>query len=862
MLGATLAPAAAFAAPADAISVVDGKTAPVFDYADAIRERIFIPVAGVDQDLDGVTDVTALDVIRPRESDGALKVPAIIDASPYYTTLGRGNESEHIEDVDGDGINDVWPLFLDNYFVPRGYAVLLAHMDGTAASTGCPMQGGPGDIASMKVVIDWLQGRVPGFDADGNPVTATWHNGKAGMTGKSYDGTLANGVAATGVEGLTTIVPISAITEWYRYSRTGGIRHNTDYPASLSNTVTNPDRRALCAPTRETMSAIDGDETGDINQFWADRGYLKDVGKIKASVFAVHGLNDDNVRMSQLGDYWSALSERDVPRKIWLSKLGHVDPFDYRRDEWVDTLHRWFDYWLQGVQNGIMTEPQATVETDPGEYEDYASWPVPGTEPVDVFLSGTEAGAAGALELQAGGGLDSLSFTGAANPNENTLIDDPEGSQASRLVFLSEPLESDLRISGTPTVQLSAALDQPQSNLSAILVDYGTTVRTPRSPGDGVVNTEQSSCWGEASENDDACYLEVERRSAETSFWRVTRGVLDSSNRESLIDGQATPVVPGQKYGFSWPLEPYDQVFPAGHRIGVVVATNLRGFVAGTPATTLTVDTTVSKIVLPVVGGLQAAADSAGLGVPAPVTLGFDLGGHGEAIPEQTVAYGETAVEPSAPTADELFFQGWFADAEHTVAFDFTAPLTANATAYASWATAAELAASLEIEASETSVDQGDSITVAVTAFDAAGSPLGDVTDEVTLTSSVESDVIEGDTITFVHASPHLITATLGGASETLSIWVEPAPDVEEPGSGEDPDVEEPGSGGSGGSGGSDDEPGSSVSQPSSGSQGELAQTGVTLATPLTLLAALLVAAGAVFIMVRRRRTASEDPTD
>ena len=32
------------------------------------------------------------------------------------------------------------------------------------------------------------------------------------MIGKSYDGTFANGVAATGVEGLTTIVPVSAIS--------------------------------------------------------------------------------------------------------------------------------------------------------------------------------------------------------------------------------------------------------------------------------------------------------------------------------------------------------------------------------------------------------------------------------------------------------------------------------------------------------------------------------------------------------------------------------------------------------------------------------------------------------------------------
>ena len=116
------------------------------------------------------------------------------------------------------------------------------------------------------------------------------------MIGKSYDGTLANGVAATGVEGLKTIVPISAISAWYNYSRTGGVRHNTNYPGNgLDNPITTagnpnnpvginlPGRRTLCTPANnelnndDNVDTGDGDAHGDINTFWRDRDYNKDV---------------------------------------------------------------------------------------------------------------------------------------------------------------------------------------------------------------------------------------------------------------------------------------------------------------------------------------------------------------------------------------------------------------------------------------------------------------------------------------------------------------------------------------------------------------------------------------------------------
>ena len=143
-----------------------GKTQPVFGYADAIRERVFIE-SPYDSDNNGVNDIIAIDIKRPKATNEGLKAPVIMDPSPYYSTLGRGNESQLKRDFDGDGLLDLWPLFYDNYFVPRGYAVILMDMIGTNNSTGCPTVHDVSDNLSAKVVIDWLNGRIPGSDTDG-----------------------------------------------------------------------------------------------------------------------------------------------------------------------------------------------------------------------------------------------------------------------------------------------------------------------------------------------------------------------------------------------------------------------------------------------------------------------------------------------------------------------------------------------------------------------------------------------------------------------------------------------------------------------------------------------------------------------
>jgi X-Pro dipeptidyl-peptidase len=596
--------ASATAGAQSAPVVMGGVTQPVFGYTDAVRERLWV-TADFDSDLDGVADEIAMDIIRPAAAADGLKSPVIMDASPYFTTLCRGNEGECIADVDGDGLNDRWPLFYDNYFVPRGYAVMLLHMVGTGFSTGCPVTGGTPDNRSAVLAVDWLQGRRTAHDAAGNTVTASWHNGKAGMIGKSYDGTLANAAAAAGVDGLTTIVPISAISTWYNYTRQAGLGLSgwaNNYAASLSNAVTNPARRAGCAAVRANLSATDGDESYDFTPFWLERDYFKDSDDVNASVFVVHGLQDDNVKASHFSEWWYELAERDVPRKLWLGRVGHEEPFDFRRDVWVDTIHRWFDHWLYDVPNGIMGEPMVTVEREGGDvFEDYADWPILDAEVENLYFRATPSGP-GALSLSQDAGTPTTAFTDQTNQSENTIISNPDTVTNVKRVFISQPLTAPLKFTGTPVINLRASVNRVGTSLGAALVDYGPATNVSRT-SEGVVNATGSTCYGESSANDDGCYINTQKIPTNVTQWRVSRGIHDARNRTDLTT--PTDLVPDQFYDFSFKQMPQDYVFPAGHRIGVVIVATYGGVAAANTnyGATVTIDLQQSNIELPISGG-------------------------------------------------------------------------------------------------------------------------------------------------------------------------------------------------------------------------------------------------------------------
>ncbi|HEV2782899.1 MAG TPA: Xaa-Pro dipeptidyl-peptidase [Actinophytocola sp.] len=587
---------AATAAPAPP-HVSGTRTVPVYDYATAIRESVWVTTT-LDNDGDGAPDKIAVDLIRPREPAAAgIDIPVIMDASPYYTTLGRGNESER-KVYAADGTVTRFPLFYDNYFVPRGYAFAAVDLAGTARSTGCGDIGGREEIVGAKAVIDWLNGRARGEYADGTTAVADWSTGKVGMIGKSWDGTIANGVAATGVDGLATIVPISAISSWYDYYRDEGVIYFPNGPHRLQQRVTGRPL-PVCQPVRDALLAGSDDATGNYNPFWRERDYVPDVRNVKASVFLVHGVNDLNVDTNTFATWWDALARRGVPRKIWLGQEGHVDPFDFRRSVWVPTLQRWFDFWLQGLRNGVMREPMATIERTPDQFVDEPTWPALGTVHVPVSL-GAGDGATGTLGLRPTRPGTVVSLTDDPALSESAAVSDPSTAVAGRRVFLSAPLPHDLRISGTPVVSLRIRSDRPTTEVTARLVDYGTAERINYlAQGEGIRTLTTESCFGATSPTDDPCYRDTEKNLITADLAVLHRGWLDAAHDDSLIS--PTPLTPGEWTTVSWRPHAHDVVLPAGRVLGLVITLSDNGFTSpSATGATVDIDLSRSRLSLPV----------------------------------------------------------------------------------------------------------------------------------------------------------------------------------------------------------------------------------------------------------------------
>lgn len=522
--------------------VNNNRTHKRYSYANAIRESVQIK-SGFDSDNDGVEDLITLDLVRPKElAFQGLQVPVIILPSPYFHTTKRGPNKEK-KLYNEDGSLKVLPLWYDNYFVERGYAVAALDLTGTGRSTGCGDVGGKFDIGSVTAAVDWLNGRKEAHYLAGGTgaAKASWSTGSVGLIGGSYDGTVANGAAATGVDGLKTIVPIAAISSWYFYNRYDGVPYKKDYMGWLGQYVSNDPER--CKAIHDQVTAVTEDGLG-MNPGWHERDHLKDAHKVKSSVLVAHGTNDFNVKMVHAGRWYQELKKQGVPTRVWLSQGAHSDPFNGDRNAWVEYLHTWFDYWLGGLPNNVMENRAATTEHPVGTYNTDATWPVGQTQRFPLAEKALGKKSDAILRLD----------------NKRHPVSDEDLPKSH--YFMSAPLTKDVRMSGASTLTLRVKTPGGVFPLNAAVAEHGKIMDFKRNK-----KQNDSVCIGGSTPDDSGCYATYLPELKEKKVKAFTRGWLNSDFRHGIHSPKPMPA--DQWEDVTVKLQTSERVLQKGHRIAV-----------------------------------------------------------------------------------------------------------------------------------------------------------------------------------------------------------------------------------------------------------------------------------------------------
>ena len=373
----------------------NGKSLATFTTHDVIREVVYVE-SRVDTDNDGLPDLVKVSIIRPRY-DG--QVPALMTASPYHQGTNDKASDKALYKMEGElevklphtieleepKLNLVEPhgqaevvseaeeklshinssYTLNDYFLPRGFANLYVSGVGTKDSQGLMTNGDYQQIEAYKNVIDWLNGRCRAFTdhTRKRQVKADWSNGKVATTGISYLGTMSNGLATTGVDGLEVIIAEAGISSWYNYYRENGLVTSPGgYPGedfdslaelTYSRNLQAGDyirgNEAHQADLEKVKEKLDR-KTGDYNQFWHDRNYLLNAHKVQAEVVFTHGSQDWNVKPLHVYQMFHALPSH-INKHLFFHHGAHVYMNNWQSIDFRESMNALLSMKLLGLDS-------------------------------------------------------------------------------------------------------------------------------------------------------------------------------------------------------------------------------------------------------------------------------------------------------------------------------------------------------------------------------------------------------------------------------------------------------------------------------------------------------------------------------
>lgn len=559
----------------------NGKSLATFTSHDAIREVVYVE-SRVDTDKDGLPDLVKVSIIRPRYEG---KIPAVMTASPYHQgtndkasdkALYNMNvdlevkephtiqvEVPQLELVDPVGsaelvdeaeetlthINSSYTL--NDYLLPRGYANLYVSGVGTKDSQGLMTNGNYQQIEAYKNVIDWLNGRCRAFTdhTRKRQVKADWSNGKVATTGISYLGTMSNGLATTGVDGLEVIIAEAGISSWYNYYRENGLVTSPGgYPGedfdslaelTYSRNLLGGDylhhNVAHQADLDRVKKELDR-ASGDYNQFWHDRNYLLNANRVKAEVVFTHGSQDWNVKPLHVFNMFQALPA-SIKKHLFYHNGAHVYLNNWQSIDFRESMNALLSKKLLGYDSSYEL-PTVIWQDNTGE-QSWTSLDDFGNQTAQQTFSLGD----GEKVIQNRYETKDYERYGKAYP---TFLSDLYQDKAQQ-VTIDLPIEEDLHLNGKARLHLRLHSSTNKGLLSAQLLEFGSKKYLQPYPAVLSVRTLDNGRYHMLDNLTELPFKEAGQRV-------ISKGYLNLQNRHELLEVEA--VTPGEWMEFDFDLQP------------------------------------------------------------------------------------------------------------------------------------------------------------------------------------------------------------------------------------------------------------------------------------------------------------------
>ena len=473
-----------------------------------------------------------------------------------------------------------------DYFLVRGYAFISSAGLGTKGSEGFNTTGSDLEINAFKNIIEWVNGKRKAYtDKTSNvEIKADWATGNVAMTGLSWAGTTTFGVAATGVEGLKTIVPAAGIASWYDYFNSQGTQFGNAPYSDLSWLSLYVSTRML---DQDDWAGIWQNYSNYINQLnkdqyahdrnysdvWKERDYTLHPENLKTSALIVHGLNDDNVKTKHFELMYDALKKAGQDVKLYLHQGDHVYPAAMSRgygitangQDFYDLLNTWLTHYLYGVDNHVESLPAVLAQNnyDPSKWTSYDNW----KSSQRLFLN------ARSKRLEETISSD-YAAAGVEIANRNETVS--KASSKANLTFVSDVTE-DTTIKGHIPVHFKAALAKGQGKnfqINALLVDVADEDFDV--VGNGSVKQDKTADGFWMGSN--LSNLSVaEYETIKTKYKVIAKGWINLANPKSGYDSASSrasiePKV-GEYHDYTVYLQPNLYTVKKGHKLALVFNT-------------------------------------------------------------------------------------------------------------------------------------------------------------------------------------------------------------------------------------------------------------------------------------------------